>query len=419
MIRKIGLLSLLFVLLSACSNDDADQLIAACDTPTDVTATAISHHSITITWSANDASSSYRVEYGLSGFTVGNGTALLTTNPTVLIDQLEPNTSYDVYVQNLCDTNNESLRTALYNLSTTSAPVIPEFKPQLSELNLFLGPLNSLSISPQAIPYELSTPLFTDYAHKQRLIALPAGTTMAFNGDGLPIFPDQTVIAKTFFYNNDERDLSLGQHIIETRILIKSNGTWQTGNYIWNEEQTDATLDSEGSTLPVSWIDMEGTPQTANYKIPSNTDCFTCHANANTVKPIGPKLRSLNFDINGTNQLEQWISNQQLSGVSSSASVRSLPKWDDSSVSLEERARAYMDINCAHCHIPGGHCEDLSTLNLAYETPLEDSDIVEQAFLIDYRMSFYLDGISMPLIGTSMQHTEGVDLIQSYLNTLD
>jgi hypothetical protein len=30
----------------------------------------------------------------------------------------------------------------------------------------------------------------------------------------------------------------------------------------------------------------------------------------------------------------------------------------------------------------------------------------------------YLDGISMPLIGTTMMHPEGYDLIREYLNTL-
>src|SRR5690606_19599625 len=90
-----------------------------------------------------------------------------------------------------------------------------------------------------AFEYKLNTSLFTDYAHKQRLIALPAGTTMTFDGDGLPMFPDNTVIAKTFFYNIDDRDQSLGKIIIETRILIKINGVWETGDYRWNEDQTD------------------------------------------------------------------------------------------------------------------------------------------------------------------------------------
>ncbi|MBU2929252.1 hypothetical protein KO515_13505 [Winogradskyella psychrotolerans] len=297
--------------------------------------------------------------------------------------------------------------------------MVPEFKTNLSELNLFIGDLNELNITPKGFEYNLNTTLFTDYAHKQRIIALPEGTSMEYDGNGLPIFPDNTVIAKTFYYNLDERDISLGRHIIETRILIKLNGAWETGDYKWNDTQTEATLDLDGSSLPVTWIDTEGNSNSTTYKIPSNTDCFTCHANNETIIPIGPKLRSMNFEINGVNQLEEFIANSQLTGVTNSDSVRSLPNWEDENESLENRARAYMDINCAHCHIPGGSCEDQSTLNLAFETPLEDSDIVEQNFSIDYRVSFYLDGLSMPYIGTSMMHTEGAALIQSYLQTLE
>lgn len=297
--------------------------------------------------------------------------------------------------------------------------VVAEFKVNLSELNLFEGDLNQLIITEKAFEYNINTTLFSDYAHKQRIIALPTGTSLEFNGDGLPIFPENTVIAKTFYYNVDERDLALGKTIIETRLLIKINGVWETGNYAWNEAQTDAILDYEGSTLPITWIDTEGNANPTSYKIPSNTDCFTCHSNNDNILPIGPKLRSMNFNVNGVNQIEQFISNQQLTGVTSSSSVRSLPNWEDPSLTLETRARAYMDINCAHCHIPGGTCADQSTLNLAFETTIEDTDILNQTALMDYRISFYLDGISMPYIGASMRHTEGLDLVQSYLNTLN
>ena len=305
--------------------------------------------------------------------------------------------------------------------SMTPAPipaVIAEFKTNLSELNLFTGNLNELNITSLAFEYNLNTTLFSDYSHKQRIIALPESTSMQFNGDGLPIFPDNTVIAKTFYYNADERDLSLGRQIIETRILIKINGEWQTGDYIWNAEQTEAILDLNGNTLPITWIDRDGNSNSITYEIPSNTDCFTCHQTYDDIAPIGPKLRTMNFEINGTNQLQQFISNNQLTGIANSNSVRSLPNWEDTSVSLESRARAYMDINCASCHIPGGQCEDESILNLAYETPLNESNIVERSFSIDYRVSINIEGLGMPFIGTSILHTEGITLIQDYLNSL-
>ena len=415
--KKIYILLVTAFLIFSCNND-ADDLIPVCNVATNVSSNSITANSAMISWNSDNASASYTLEYGVSGFVLGSGTTLSESDTTSELTGLESNTTYDVYIKTLCSSDNTSLQTNVYSFTTLVPDVVAEFKPNLSELNLFSGNLNELNISSKAFEYNLNTTLFSDYAHKQRIIALPEGTTMEFDGDGLPVFPDNTVIAKTFYYNLDERDLSLGRLIIETRILIKINGVWETGDYKWNEAQTEAILDLEGSTLPVSWIDNAGNTNSTNYKIPSNTDCFTCHSNNDNIIPIGPKLRSMNFEINGVNQLQQFINNQQLTGIASSSSVRSLPNWEDTSLDLETRARAYMDINCAHCHIPGGTCADQSTLNFALETPLEDTNILEQTSLIDYRISFYLDGISMPFIGTTMMHTEGVQLIQDYLNTL-
>lgn len=296
--------------------------------------------------------------------------------------------------------------------------VIAEFRPNLSELNLFKGNLSDLNISSRAFKYELNTQLFTDYAHKQRLVALPENTTMQYNGDGLPIFPDNTVIAKTFYYNNDERDLTLGKTIIETRVLIKINGEWETGDYKWNAEQTEATLNLDGSIVPVTWIDADGQTNSVEYEIPTNTDCFTCHHTYENTTPIGPKLRNMNFEVGGVNQLDGFISNQHLSGLLSSSEVSSIVNWEDTSESLESRARSYFDINCAHCHIEGGDCEVQSTLRLAFETSLEDSNIVERKSSITLRISEYSEDFSMPFIGTTIIHAEGVELLRAYLQTL-
>lgn len=301
---------------------------------------------------------------------------------------------------------------------TEDPVVIAEFRTNLSELNLFTGNLSDLTISSRAFEYNLNTPLFSDYAHKQRLIALPENTAMQFNGDGLPVFPENTVIAKTFFYNTDERDLSLGRTIIETRILIKINGEWVTGDYKWNNDQTDAILDLNGSIVPVTWIDADGVSNSTDYEIPSNTDCFTCHSTFDNSTPIGPKLRNLNFSINGSNQIDDLISNSSLTGLASSSEVSAVVNWQDTSATLEARARSYFDINCAHCHVPGGFCDDESTLNLAYETSYEDSQIFERRNSISNRISVFNEGFSMPFIGTTMIHAEGVELLQDYLDSL-
>ena len=305
------------------------------------------------------------------------------------------------------------------SMTTAEDPlVVAEFKTNLSELNLYKGNLSALNITSRAFEYEINTPLFSDYSHKQRFIALPEGKSLEYDGNGLPIFPENTVIAKTFFYNIDERDESIGKTIIETRILIKINGLWESGDYKWNSDQSDAILDLNGSTVPITWINANGQSKSIDYEIPSNTDCFTCHQTFDNLTPIGPKLRNLNFTIDGTNQLDQFINAGYLTGITNSTEASNVVNWLDSSASLENRARAYFDVNCAHCHVPGGHCADQSSLNLDYETLFTDSQIFERRFSISIRISDHVEGFSMPFIGTTMTHIEGVDLLQEFLDTL-
>ena len=304
--------------------------------------------------------------------------------------------------------------------AVTDPEVIAEFRPNLSELNLFVGNLNELNSTSLAFDYTLNTPLFSDYSHKKRIIVLPENTAMEYNGDGLPLFPDNTLIAKTFYYNLDERDLSLGKQIIETRLLIKINGLWETGNYKWNEDQTDATLDLTPDTIDVSWIDINGQNNSINYKIPSDNQCFTCHRTNQEKRPIGLKLRSLDLNNNGINQIQDLINRQLLIGVSDISDINALPKWDDiNNYSLEQRTRAYLDMNCAHCHSEGGYCETQSPLRLNYETNFLDSNIQTQKNSIIFRVSSdFQPGLTMHWIGTSILHDDGVDLILEYLSTL-
>ncbi|MBT8377518.1 MAG: fibronectin type III domain-containing protein [Bacteroidia bacterium] len=417
MMKRITYFVILLLVLLGCQVDD-ESVIDQCLSPDTLTLIGVSSNAATITWSATNEISIFEIEYGLSGFAKGTGNVASTNINSIILSGLNPETSYDIYVQSKCSINNLSAWSEKFTFSTNIPLVVPQFRPLLSQLNIYTETLKDLNVSPLAFEYKLATPLFSDYSHKQRIIALPPGQSMISNGNGLPVFPNNTVIAKTFYYNNDERDLSQGKQILETRVLIKIDGEWQTGNYKWNEAQTDAILDYQGSEVPVSWIDENGSVNSLTYKIPSNTDCFTCHNTYNQITPIGPKLRSLNFDINGNNQLHQFINNQYITGVSVSSEISQLPDWTDVSLSTEIRARAYMDINCAHCHVPGGFCEDQSTLNLAYETSFEDSNIFSRKNSILYRTTNYNPGISMPLIGTSVLHGEGVDLIQEYLDSL-
>ena len=294
---------------------------------------------------------------------------------------------------------------------------VPELLPTLSELKLFEGDLANLQLNNTVYEYTLSTQLFTDYAYKLRTIALPKDAQMTYNGEGLLIFPDNTIISKTFYYFNDERNPSLGRKIIETRILLKKNGTWTVGNYIWNAAQTEAFLDSNSQTVPVSWIDINGMTNNVDYEVPSNTNCFQCHNNNGTTRPIGPKARALNYVVNGQNQLSNFAEAGILTNLPALSEVVVLPDWEDTSYSLEERARAYMDINCAHCHQPGGSYP-FGGVDFRFELSLEETNIFARKEFIRSRINSDVDNFRMPFIGTTIKHVEGVDMLNQFIDSL-
>ncbi len=417
MFKPISYLLLLLLFTTAC--DSEDEMVATCNTVNNIASTAITNSSALLTWEDSNSTSIYEVEYGASGFILGNGTSISVSDTTLNLTGLNANTTYDIYIKTLCSATNVSMYTDVYSFTTSMPLPIPEFRTSLSDLNVYIGNLSNLQISPYGFEYDLHSQLFSDYATKQRFFILPNGETLTYDGEGLPIFPNNSIIVKTFYYNIDDRTPSLGQRIIETRLLIKVNGTWETGDYKWNDEQTEATLDLNGSIVPVNWINTDGNTQFVDYEIPSNTDCFTCHQSSGTMTPIGPKMRNINFNFNGFNQIQNLINNNAITGITDPSTVNLLPKWNDPLATLDERARAYMDINCAHCHSQGGSCEEASDLRLNYETPYEESLISQRRNSILTRIQNTIPEYGMPLIGTTILHDQGVDLLIEYLNSLE
>jgi len=280
----------------------------------------------------------------------------------------------------------------------------PSLPPRLSAYRLDLG----------FTKYELATPLFTDYAEKQRWIKLPPATTLTPAGDGLLTFPTGSILVKTFFYWRDKRDTTKGKQLIETRILQKIASTWQAGTYIWNKEQTDAFLTNAGQKIDIRWIDATGTEKTIRYQVPTAAQCGSCHQSNNTITPIGLKVRNLNFPLKKdnpqTNQLTLLAEKGILPAINPAA-YTALPAWNDSTQTTEQRARAYLDVNCAHCHNEKGFCKS-SDFHPAFENTLAQSKIEEKK----KRILRFLRSGRMPLLGTTVVHQEGLQLIANYLN---
>lgn len=298
---------------------------------------------------------------------------------------------------------------------------IPEFLPNLSQLQLFKGDMTEFQYSDNVYEYSMSTPLFTDYAHKLRVVAIPDGEQLTYVNGGLLEFPDNTIMAKTFYYLNDERDPSQGKKIIETRVLIKKEGVWLVRNYFWNDDQTEAVLDDNIHQLEVNWIDEAGAARSVDYVVPPNNMCIQCHNIEGDIVPIGPKARVLNFVHKGQNVLQFFKDNDLLAGAPDVSEIPVLPDWSDETVSLEERARAYLDVNCAHCHQTGGSYNQSfgDSFQFTYETPYEESNIFEKRVQIKDRMNTQISGYFMPLIGTSLKHDEGIALINAYVDSLE
>lgn len=318
-------------------------------------------------------------------------------------------------------------------------------KEKLSEYNFFVGDLKALNPAEGVIPYDLNTPLFSDYAHKLRFFKLPKGETISYREREVLDFPVGTYLIKNFYYYTDETNKDKGRQIMETRLLLHEADGWKTlAPYIWNEEQTEAFLTVEGGTKNVSWIDEKGEQQQLAYSVPSQTLCKSCHVKNNQLTPIGPKARQLHrdyvFQAGKKNQLRHYADLGLLTDLPPLSEVRKTPVWNDpSSGSLHGRALAYLDMNCAHCHSKGGpgntsalHLTEFETneFNLGINkhpiaagkgTGGRPYDIVkghpEQSILL-YRMESTNPGEMMPEVARKLVHKEGVDLIAEWIEKM-
>lgn len=343
----------------------------------------------------------------------------------------------------ICDVS-DNCSTENISLSITSLSVVNMFEGDtphetLSSYNFFQGDLNSLNPTFSVVPYDLITPLFTDYAKKKRFIWMPNGVKANYINDYSPLdFPTGSVIIKNFYYNNVQPNNST--KIIETRLMYKKETEWDFANYVWNEEQTEAFFTNSGSIVNLSWLEGESIRST-DYRIPSRAECFTCHNQLDDPTPIGLKPQNLNKDydyIDGSaNQLRRLVEFGYLNSDIPDDINSSVP-WDDSSQTLEIRVRSYLDINCAHCHSDGGHCnyrpmrfafhltEDPANLGVCVEPETQfipNSYIVKpndtDLSILYYRISTTDESFRMPLLGRTTNHEEGINLIEEWINSLD
>ena len=339
-----------------------------------------------------------------------------------------------------CKTETITITVQASNAVSVNLALVPY--DTLSEYNFFETPLNSLTPVGGVLPYEPISSLFSDYAHKKRFIWLPPNTKATYNGDAEPIeFPVGSVIIKSFFYENVLP--SNTQEIIETRLMIRKEEGWNFAEYFWNEDQTEAFLDTEGDGgfKDVTFIE-NGLERSFTYRMPSGSECFTCHKNNAVNQPIGVKPQNLNGDYlynDGIqNQLQKWIDVGYLENTLPT-NISTVVDYNDVSQSLELRLRSYVDINCASCHRDEGHCNyrpmrfafdengDPENLGVCVNPDQFLGGLVNQKLIkpgdpknsvIYARLNTLEENLRMPLLGRRLIHDEGIELLSNYINSL-
>lgn len=336
----------------------------------------------------------------------------------------------------------------------------------LSEYQLFSNPCNPTTApSKRGLAYDLSVPLFTDYATKYRFVFVPENTKASYSAgegtkltdgrelyvdDGVMDFPVGTVLVKTFSLPSDTSDRGFDkENLVETRLLIHREAGWKALPYVWNEDKTDAKLDFNGDSQQASL--MHNSEQlNFIYNVPDPQKCQRCHQiDGSGTQPIGPKARYLNMNYTYAdgatkNQLTQWVDKGILDAASLPATVEAVPVFKDDSVvadeNLEQMAKGWLDINCAHCHNPAG---DASNTNMHVEytrsyagdktghgvcaDPVSGAGsgyanvIVPgnaSSSLLTYRLGTRTNGDLMPPLGRDLVHTEGNALVTRWINSL-
>ncbi len=255
----------------------------------------------------------------------------------------------------------------------------PPFPIRLSETGLFLN-TSRHEIDPGLIPYSVNAPAWMDSAAAQRFMAVPGDAKVTYSAGQSWGFPDGTALVQTLSLDKEVGNPATAFRV-ETRVLLRQQNEWAGYTYRWNAEQTDAELvsrDGAETEFQITRVDGHREPQT--WRFPSRADCLTCHSRAaNFVLGITEAQLNRTHDFAG----ETFDQLPTLDHIGLFAAE--LPKTEtpraalanpyDARQDLEARARSYLHVNCAACHVAAGGGN--SRMELGFGTPREKMELIE------------------------------------------
>ncbi len=294
--------------------------------------------------------------------------------------------------------------------------------------------------NPMLVNYEVNMPLWTDGAIKNRWMAIPAQSSIN-NIGGAPTwtFPNGSVFVKQF--NLTMSDGSIKR--IETRVATLQNNIWVGYLYKWKDDGSDALL----VTADMTDTYLAQDPNTPAQSVSVNwnhsvTNCAKCHSQAaGYVLGVNPLQlnKSFNYKVGARNQIKTFSDAGLLSvSVSDPSILPAYPGLADTTISVQNRARAYLSVNCSVCHQPGGFATPFISIDFRSTTSLAMTNLIGVAPTISLalgagearinsgnkalsdvfaRMSSLTNGTRMPLVGSSVLHQEAINLIGQWIDS--
>jgi uncharacterized repeat protein (TIGR03806 family) len=375
-------------------------------------------------------------------WSVNSVTGVLTFTPIATFTGNPTQISYTVK-----DAQNNVSNAALVTINavpivTADLTQVPFTK--LSDYHFFVGDIKNLAPSLNVIPFEPASGLFTDYALKKRFVWMPSGVKATYNTDSKVLnFPVGTVLIKNFYYNTIQPGNTT--KIIETRLMVLKSDRWYFYEYLWNDAQTDAILETgadfeNGGVKTFTFQKPNNEIVTVNYRIPSESECYACHKINEVRTPIGIKPQNINHNFTyaegSKNQLQKLVEQGYLENYPTS--IVSTVDYHDTTQSIDLRFRSYIDANCAHCHQDLGRC-DYRALRLSFSLTTNQtlvgvcvqsdepiSPTLQKLILpgnysksvMNYRLNSNVESERMPLLGRTIVHDEGVALVQEWISSL-
>ncbi|MEQ1859077.1 MAG: PQQ-dependent sugar dehydrogenase [Chthoniobacteraceae bacterium] len=315
------------------------------------------------------------------------------------------------------------------------------FPQTLGATGLFAD-LTDLAPNPGLVPYTVNLQFWSDHALKRRWFTLPVGLPgMTWSRDGLWDFS-----AGQFWVKHFDLELERGNPAtakrIETRLLVRNAAGVYGVSYRWDDAGTDATLVAdEGVEFPLN-VSVAGTPTVQTWRIPSRAQCVSCHT-AQGGHALSFTTRQLNRDDNLQGAIGNTLDLLRVHGyfANEPGPPRTLPRHvraDETTYTIEARARSYLAVNCAYCHQAGGTAGvaqwdgrpelSLAQTGLIHGVATNNGGNPANRLIVpgDATGSIVLQRIAaangftrMPPLATSENDQAGIDLITNWIGHAD